>query len=153
MATDSTAPPRADFSLDLPVRWSDCDPAQVIFYPNYFAYFEQTMYEFVRARGSSWSELIYQHGLHFPRIEAQARYFAPASFDDTIRVEVRVQEIARKVLTIGWLMRRRRDDRVIAEGHVKFAAIRADVAPGEDSRAIELPEVVTRLFARSNTAD
>src|SRR5579875_3214436 len=131
--------PSADFVTELPVRWSDCDPARVVFYPNYFAYFEQAMVEWLSSRGASWNSLMRDQGLFFPRVEAHARYIAPASFEDRVRVALRVEDVTRKVVTVGWVMQRLRDERTIAEGYVKFAVIQPQLGDEGDPRAIELP--------------
>jgi len=152
VGTDRAAPATADFSVELPVRWADCDPARVVFYPNYFAYFEDALRAFVEHRGTSWTRLMEGQGLFFPRVEAQARYLAPASYDDRIRVSLRVQEVTRKILTMGWVMRRCHDERVVAEGHVKFAVIRPEPGATGDPRAIEVPPEVAAIFGGGESA-
>ena len=152
MNTDEQPPAVADFSVELRVRWSDCDPAGVLFYGHYFAYFEEALGQFIRARGLTWNQFMHEHGLFFPRVEAQVRYLAPAAYDDDVRVTVRVLDVGRKILTIGYTMTRCRDARTIAEGQVKFAVIKPEPGSTDEPRAIELPPVVVQAFGAGRNA-
>jgi len=133
------------FHTTLRVRWSDCDPAGIVFYPNYYAYFESAMMEFLQSRGASWMSLMRSQGVHFPRVESHCTYMAPASYEDTVRVDLRLREAARKVLTIGFTIGREPGRERICEGHVKFAMARIPT-DGERARALELPDEIRQLF-------
>ena len=90
--------------------------------------------------------------LVLPRIESHGRYTAPVSYDDSVRIGLRVQELGCKVVTIGWTMHRLRDGRAVADGYVKFAVIQPQPGDEGDPRAIEVPPLVVQLFGPATAA-
>ncbi len=80
------ATPGPRVGLDYRVPYADTDQMRVVYYANYFVYFERLRNELIRACGLSyraWEE----RGLICPVIEAYCAYRQPARYDDLIRVE------------------------------------------------------------------
>ena len=123
------------------VRWNECDPAGIVYFPNYFTYFELGSMDYLRARGAEWQALRRQLGFaSFPRVEASARYRASARFDDRLMVHTRVREVARKVITFEFRLHRQPDGALMAEGQVKAAFTNAE------GRAMVIPPTVVAWF-------
>jgi len=38
-------------SIDIDIEWGDCDPARIVFYPNFFAWFYRRTTHLFRAAG------------------------------------------------------------------------------------------------------
>lgn len=145
-AAEATEREGGRFRATFPVRWSDCDPAGILYYPNYYSFQECAMVEFFRSRGHSWKTLGDRFGVHFPRLESHCRYMASATFEDLVEVELSVPEIARKVVTVAFSMFRQRDGVQLCEGRVKFAMVPFVGPNGGPPRALELPDEVRMLF-------
>ena len=136
-----------EFGTEILVRWSDCDPAGVVFYPVYFDFFEQAMVAFMEERGLSWGTLLNERGLRFPRVEAHCRYVAPATFGDRLRLRIRVGDRSARSITFAFSVEQARDSTAVADGRVVFVCIRRDLPAGERARAVELPEELLTAFA------
>jgi acyl-CoA thioester hydrolase len=122
---------------EIRVRWNECDPAGIVYFPNYFTYFELGSMDFLRARREEWQALRERFGFaSFPRVEATARYRVSARFDDILAVHTRVRDVARKVVTFEFQLYRQHDGVLLAEGHVKAAFVDAE------RRAMVIPPVV-----------
>ena len=71
------------------VHWSDCDPAGIAWFANYFRWFEDAEEELYAAiLGLTRQSLL--NGLKFgmPRVEAATKYRAPVKAGQTIRVGI-----------------------------------------------------------------
>src|SRR3954470_1092433 len=79
------------------VEWGDCDPAGIVFYPRYFAFFDaSTAALFSRALGMTKSEILKQYGIiGFPMVDTRARFIIPSSFGDEITIRTTVTEFRR----------------------------------------------------------
>jgi acyl-CoA thioester hydrolase len=122
---------------EIRVRWNECDPAGIVYFPNYFTYFELGSMDFLRARREEWLALRERFGFaSFPRVEATARYRVSARFDDVLTVHTRVRDVARKVVTFEFQLYRQDDGVLLAEGHVKAAFTDAE------RRAMVIPPAV-----------
>lgn len=141
MAVDET---QRSFTTDVQIRWADCDPAGVVYYPNYFTVFETALFAFMEIRGATWPALMRDHGLRFPRVDARCRYVGPATVGDRLRVTLRVVDVRARGLAIGFDIAHT-DGRAVANGQVGFVAVALDRT--ETPRSIELPAAVRELFA------
>lgn len=113
---------------DFIVEFGDCDPAQIVFYPNYFRWMDAAALHFFRAAGvPSWREFEAQTGiLGTPLVEASAKFLRPASYGDAIAVDTAIDEWRGKSFVMSHIIRR--GDAVLVEGREVrvFARRRAD---------------------------
>jgi 4-hydroxybenzoyl-CoA thioesterase len=74
------------------IEWGDCDPAGIIFYPNYFAIFDaSTAMLFEVALGMTKFQMF--RDLEFtgwPLVRTQARFMKPTRFGDDVTVESKI---------------------------------------------------------------
>jgi acyl-CoA thioester hydrolase len=120
-----------EHKIEIRVRWGDTDTAGIVYYPNIFHYFEIGFEEFFRAIGMDYKD-VKKYGITFPRVEAKARFHAPARFGDLLELTIRVEGIKEKAITFGFDMKR--EDELVATGSVTIVAV--DV---KKWRAIPMP--------------
>jgi acyl-CoA thioester hydrolase len=84
---DTVHAPSVDRRVVLPYRipYADTDQMRVVYYANYFVYFERLRNELIRKSGRSYRE-IEEMGLMFPVLEAYCTYILPAQYDDEITI-------------------------------------------------------------------
>lgn len=83
----------ATYRHDVIVHWGDTDPAKIVFYPNYFAWMDQSVRMFFESVGLDWDTMMATYGVAgLPIIEAKANFLAPCVFRDQIVVETRIGE-------------------------------------------------------------
>jgi acyl-CoA thioester hydrolase len=68
------------------VTYADTDKLGIIYYANYFKYFEQGRTELLRSLGVRYRDLEIQRKLFLPAVEARCRYLAPSRYDDLLIV-------------------------------------------------------------------
>src|SRR6202030_4179755 len=83
------------------VDWGHCDPAGIVFYPNYFRWFDACPSGLFESAGLPLPQLYREHGLKgFPLLDARASFSASASFGDDLDADSCVVEWSAKTLKI-----------------------------------------------------
>jgi len=127
------------------VEFGDCDPAQIVFYPNFLRWMDAASLHYFRACGMPpWRELEREEGIvGTPIVDVQVRFIAPASYGDTIEVETSIPEWRGKSFVLAHVIRR--DSTVLVEGReVRIFARRHPADPAR-IQAVALPEHLRRM--------
>jgi 4-hydroxybenzoyl-CoA thioesterase len=122
------------------VEFGDCDPAQIVFYPNFFRWMDAASLHFFRAAGvPPWREYEAQTGIiGTPLVDASARFLRPASYGDVIDVRTRIDEWRGKSFVLSHIICR--GDDVLVEGReVRVFARRHPEDPAR-IQAVAAPE-------------
>ena len=106
----------------LRVIYGDTDQMGVVYYANYFRYFEFARGEFFRSRGQSYT-VVEEQGFFFPVIEAQANYRASARYDDELVITIWIEGARRASVTFKYEVRRSTGPDLLVEGHTTHACI------------------------------
>ena len=79
------------------VEWGDCDPAGIVYFPNYFSYFDSsTNALFLRALGFNKYEMLKKYDIvGVPVVDVTARFIMPSVFGDVVTIESTILEIKR----------------------------------------------------------
>ena len=88
----------APFVHPLRVRYAECDPQQIVFNANYFAYFDVAMTELWRAAMGRYAAML-DRGVDMVVAEASARFLGAARFDDELELEVSITRLGRTACT------------------------------------------------------
>ena len=83
------------------VRYAETDQMGVVYHANYLVWCEIGRTDFIRALGTSYADLERQ-GLRLAVADAQARFIAPARYDDEIRIETWVERVQSRTITFGY---------------------------------------------------
>jgi len=107
------------FETAFTIEWGDCDEAGIVFYPNYFYWFDCTYQRWLRKHGLSQRELRRRFNSVTPLVDVGAQFAGPARYDDELQIRAEVSE---------WQERRFRIDYKLSVGG-------APVATGFEQRA------------------
>jgi 4-hydroxybenzoyl-CoA thioesterase len=82
------------------VHFGDCDPAGIVFFPNFSRWMDQASLAFFMACGvPPWRELEATRGIvGTPLLEIHTRFLRPATYGQTLEVHTHVEEWREKVL-------------------------------------------------------
>ena len=81
------------------VRFSECDPLNIVWHGNYVKYFEDGREDFGRTHNFSYLEIYTENGLSIPLVHLEMDYKRSVSFGETIRVETKlVDDPAAKIV-------------------------------------------------------
>src|SRR5712692_10527771 len=83
------------------IEWGDCDPAGIIFFPRYFAYFDACTHALLERGGCGQRDLQKDYAiLGFPLADVRARFIIPTRYGDDVLVESRVTKLGRSSLQV-----------------------------------------------------
>lgn len=111
---------RAPFVYPLRVRYAECDPQQIVFNANYFAYFDVAMTELWRAALGSYAAML-ERGVDMVVAEASARFLGAARFDDELELEVSITRLGRTASTTRHRVLRGAE--VLVEGEMRHVFV------------------------------
>lgn len=77
----------------LRVRFGETDAVGVVFYPNYYTFFDLASDALLRDAGYSVAQAVRSGGLSFPLVQSGARFLAPLFHDDDVEIVSRVTEV------------------------------------------------------------
>jgi 4-hydroxybenzoyl-CoA thioesterase len=127
------------------IEWGDCDPAGIIYYPRYFAFFDASTSALLeRALGMTKHAYLkaYDFSGH-PLVNTQSRFMLPTRFGDDVTIESAVTEIRRSSFDVRH--RLFKDGKLVVEGMETRVWVRGDPTNGT-MRASPLPQdVIERL--------
>ena len=128
------------------IEWGDCDAAQIVFYPRYFAMFDAaTQFLFAQALGYRKPAMIARFGIMgIPMVDTRAKFHAPCSFGDDVVIESQVVRFGRSSFDVQH--RLLRGDILCVEAWETRVWAAADPADPRRIRGVPLPaEVIAAL--------
>jgi YbgC/YbaW family acyl-CoA thioester hydrolase len=90
------------FTTSFTIEWGDCDEAGIVFYPNYFYWFDCAFQRLLRDRGLSQRELRKRFGAVTPIVEAHSDFKAPARYDDVLDIEITVKRAGERRFRVDY---------------------------------------------------
>jgi acyl-CoA thioester hydrolase len=122
------------------VRYAETDKMGVVYYANYFVWFEVGRTDLLRTMGWSYREMELA-GVSLPVIEAHCDYHRPARYDDELDVRTEGRMLSPVRMEFTYQVVRREGQELAASGRTVHAAL--DPA----GRPCRLPERVRQVFA------
>ena len=87
------------FSIN--ISWGHCDPAKIVFYPNYFKWFDQNTHYLFNKAGLNMRRLKEQFGvIGLPIVDVHAEFMSPSKYNDVIEITSWVSKWRKKSLII-----------------------------------------------------
>ena len=113
------------FSREVHVSFGDCDPAGIVFYPNFYRWFDATFHGWLRAAGHPHEMLCAELGAAgIGLMDTGAGFRSPVRDGDRLRITARVEEWATRFVCVRY------DafvgDRLVVEGFEKRGLFIAD---------------------------
>lgn len=136
--------PRRTFHT-VAVQFGDCDPAGIVFFPNFSRWMDAASLSFFMQCGvPPWRELVKSRGIvGTPLLEIHTRFVKAVTYGETITVASWIEEWRAKVFV--QLHRVTRGDDLICEGRETRAFVERDPGDPDRLRAIPVPEDIRAL--------
>ena len=105
------------------VTYADTDKLGIIYYANYFKYFEQGRTELLRS-GRALPDLEISRKLFLPAVEARCRYLAPSRYDDELVVRTWLSELGKaSVVFENEIVDKDLGGKAVARGYSRHAIV------------------------------
>jgi acyl-CoA thioester hydrolase len=124
----------------LRVRYAETDKMGVVYYANYYIYFEVGRVEYMRERGVNYREMELQDDSFIVVAESKCRYRRPARYDDPLRIRTCVLEAKRRTIHFGYEILHDETGELLATGET------IHVVCDSNGRPKALPEKYRRYF-------
>lgn len=126
------------------IEWGDCDPANIVFYPRYFCWFDASTGHHFKAAGLPKPELVERYNVvGFPMVDTRAIFHVPSRHGDEVAIETRITRFGRSSFDVEH--RLMRGDVLAVEGFEKRVLV-AKSGDGEGITACPVPEEVIAIF-------
>jgi 4-hydroxybenzoyl-CoA thioesterase len=127
------------------VQFGDCDPAGIVFFPNFNRWMDEASLAFFMACGvPPWRELVKTRGIiGTPLLEIHTQFLKTATYGETLQVHTTVEDWSAK--TFRHRHRVRRGEVLVCEGTEVRAFCMRDATDPERIRAIAIPEDIKAL--------
>jgi len=126
------------FTMQIRVRYGECDPQGVVFNANFFGYFDVVLTEAWREAWGPYGDMVEQ-GTDLVVAEASARFLGPARFDDAIDAEWRIARLGTTAMSTRIDLSV--DGNPVAEGHMRHVFI-----DPETKEKKPMPDDIRRSF-------
>lgn len=110
--------------FEVRVTYADTDKMGIIYYANYFKYFELGRTELLRSLGVRYRDLEVQRKLFLPCVETGCRYLAPSRYDDLLVVRTFLSALGRASVRFeNEIYDRELDNKLVATGFSRHAIV------------------------------
>lgn len=143
--TENTTTPSRQTCFTVRVEFGDCDPAGIVWFPNFFRWIDAASRHFFSECGvPRWEEIERSLGvLGTPLVDTQARFVKTASYGDTLQIHTTIAEWRGKSFVQTYRVCRG-DELILECQEVRiFAARRTD--GGNGVRAVPIPPQIRSL--------
>ena len=123
------------------VRYAETDQMGVVYHANYLVWFEVGRVEFIRHLGLDYKSMEQDDGCGIAVVQVEARYRAPARYDDELVIETRLLAARGPVVRFGYRILRASDRTLLCEGESGHVVV------GKDMKRRKLPEKYAERFA------
>ena len=127
-------------SSTLRVRYAETDKMGVVYYANYFVWFEVARADLLRSLGWSYREMEHA-GVSLPVIEAHCEYLRPARYDDELEIRTEGRMLSPVRMEFTYQVRLAADQTVAASGRTVHAAL------DQNGRPCRLPARIREVFS------
>ncbi len=128
------------------VRYAETDQMGVVYYANFYVWFEVGRVEMFRQMGFSYKEMEQKDDCFTVVGESQCRYKRPARYDDLLRIRTRLLEARKRTIRFGYEIVNDSTGELIATGETNH------IVCGRDGRPKQLPERYAKIFGVADAA-
>lgn len=133
------------FVLPQSIEFGDCDPAGIVYYPNFYRWFDRATHHMFAAVGWSFRQIRDDlHLIAWPLVETGARYRIPVTAGDQVEIRSTITEFHEKTFRIEHRIHRG-DDLAVEGFEIRILAQQVADAPVK-LRAVPFPEAMRRCF-------
>jgi 4-hydroxybenzoyl-CoA thioesterase len=89
------------FTTERLIRFSDCDPAGIVFYPQYFVMFNGVVEDWVDGPlAIGYRALVIDRHVGLPTVHVEADFRAVSRMGDRVRLKLKVERLGQRSLTL-----------------------------------------------------
>ena len=110
------------FTTEYRVIYGDSDPFDVVYYANYFDFFERGRTELFRELGMTYRD-ISDKGIYLPVSETGCKFKNSARYDDLLQIETTIAFLKKVSIRFDYRIYRKADRSLLVEGYTVHAFV------------------------------
>jgi acyl-CoA thioester hydrolase len=130
-----------EHTVRLRARFAETDAMQVVYYAEYFVWFEVARTELFRSIGMPYTVISRKKGFHTPVVEAHADYKASARYDDEVAVRGWVSRVGTSSFRIDYEVTKPPRKQLLCTGHTVHVFV------GEDGKPKAIPTDIRKTLS------
>lgn len=123
------------------IQWGDTDRAGIVYYPNYYKWFDMAGHNFFRSVNLSPKYLEEEKEIIIPLLEAKCTFENPLYYDDDVTVRTNVEKITSKTIHLRHEVYRG----TTRTGHGYEIRAWASISGGQ-MKAVPIPEEIITIL-------
>lgn len=131
--------------LEFVVRWGDCDPAGIIYYPTYYRWMDAGTWALLAAAGYDGDTMRAEH-CTIPLVDSQCSFISSPRFGDACVVRSALTRCGRSSFKVEHEFLRLRDHALLARGYESRVWCRYSAGPGTTLRSAPLPQALRAVL-------
>jgi 4-hydroxybenzoyl-CoA thioesterase len=96
----------ACFETTRTLRFGDCDPAGIAYFPNYFHFLNGVTEEWWATLGFPWRDLIQQRRIGLPTVQLDTRFHAPGLMGDCLSFALEIASLGSRSMKLNYTVTR-----------------------------------------------
>lgn len=132
-----------EFTTEVRVSYRDTDQMGVVYYANYFAWFEVARTELLRSQGITYREIEKEKRLALPAVEVHCKYKAPARYDDIVVIKTAITQMKNTSLRFDYTLFHKESGELLATAYTMHVFI------DENRRPVRIPDFIRNVIEKS----
>ncbi len=121
------------FATEYRVIYGDCDPFDVVYYANYFDFFERGRTELFRDLGITYRQ-VQDMDIFLPVSETYSKFYKSARYDDLLQIETTIAFLKKASIRFDYKIFKKQTRVLLTEGYTVHAFVNRE---GKVQRAPE----------------
>ncbi len=131
--------------LHFEIDWSDCDPAGIVFYPQFFRMMNTGTHKLFEHAGLPFHVMVAKFGTTgVPMLDVQTTFKSPARFGDKVTLESEITEFRDKTFLVRHVMRN--GERIVFEAREVRVWAAEDKSAPNGIKAVPIPQEIKTMF-------
>jgi 4-hydroxybenzoyl-CoA thioesterase len=131
------------YRTTIPVRFGDCDPAGIVYFPRFFNFFHGCFEDFFRdCAGITYHQVIHGERVGFPVVHLEADFKVPLRQGDMTEVELAVKKLGHTSITCRYRVYNRATGHLCGESTITVVVVHLDTL-----QPLPIPEKYRQAFA------
>ena len=123
------------------LAWGECDPAGIIFYPNYYRFMDEATWALFAQAGFA-AQRMRAENFSLPLVDSRCEFVSSPVFGDEIEIRSQVSKWGRSSLSLSHEFVIAGDERLLARGTESRVWCRYASGPGSPLRSMPVPAEV-----------
>jgi 4-hydroxybenzoyl-CoA thioesterase len=123
------------------LAWGECDPAGIIFYPNYYRFMDAATWDMFAVAGYPAARMRAEH-FSLPLVDSSCKFMSSPLFGDEIEIRSQVSKWGRSSMSLTHDFVMAKDGRLLARGSESRVWCRYEAGPGSPLKSVPIPDEV-----------